>query len=93
MLQLLRNNHDNSFIQLNSQFAADLNWFNTLCDFNGIIFYDNKPVFAVIELDAYLVGVGGVYDNMVYHLPVPMFFRQYNIGQLELLNISVALKI
>ena len=94
MLQLLKNNHNNTFIQLNSEFASDLDWFNTfLCDYNGVTFYDNKPGFAVIELDACLVGFGGVYDTMVYHLPIPMGFQKYNIAQLELLNILVALKV
>ena len=62
MLQLIRDNHHNKFTQLNFNFAADLNWFNTfLWYFNGVTFYDNKPVFAIIEMDACLVGLGGVW--------------------------------
>ena len=78
---------------LNSAFAAHLNWFDTfLCDFNGVTLYDTKPVFATIKLDACLTGFGGVFDNMVYHLPIPKNFKNYNIAQLELSNILVALK-
>ena len=94
MLQLLRDSHNKEIISLNSYFAADLNRFDTfLCDFNGVTFYDNKPVFATIELDACLTGFGGVFDNIVYHLPIPKNFKNYNIAQLELLNILVAIKI
>ena len=42
-----------------------------LFDFNGVTFYDNKPVFATIELDVCLTGFGGIFDNMVHHLPIP----------------------
>ena len=71
-------------------FAADLNWFNTfLCDFNGVTFYDNKPVFGTIKLDDCLTSFGGVFYNMVYHLPIPKNFRKYNIAQLELCVSSV----
>ena len=94
MLCRLRDSHSRENIFLNMDFAADLNWFNTfLSDFNGVTFYDNKPVFATIELDACLTGFGGVFANMVYHLPIPKNFRKYNIAQLELLNVLVALKV
>ena len=50
MLQVLRENHTNSRIRLTEEFVKDLNWFNTfLCSYNGVAFYDNKPVQAVIE--------------------------------------------
>ena len=94
MLRLLRDSHNQKTIFLNADFMADLNWFDTfLCDFNGVTFYDNKPVFDTIELDACMTGCGGVFDNMVYHLPIPKNFKNYNIAQLELLNILVAIKI
>ena len=45
MLQVLRDNHSNGHIRLTEDFAKDLNWFNTfLCSYNGVTFYDNKPV-------------------------------------------------
>ena len=91
MLQVLRDNHINKYICLTKEFAKDLNWFNTfLCSYNGVTFYDNKPVQAVIELDASLTGLGA---NLVYALPLPHDHFNYNITQLEMLNIMVALKV
>ena len=94
MLQVLRDNHINKYIRLTEEFAKDLNWFNTfLCSYNGVTFYDNKPVQAVIELDASLTGLGANFENMVYALPLPHDHFNYNITQLEMLNIMVALKV
>ena len=94
MLQVLRENHANKHISLTVDFGKDLNWFNTfLCSYNGITFYDNKPVQAIIALDASLTGLGAVFHNMVYALPLPSGHLNYNITQLEMLNIMVALKI
>ena len=88
MLQVLKDNHDNKLISLTTDFAKDLNWFNTfLCSYNGVTFYDNKPIWAVIELDAPLTGLGAVFRNMVYALPLPYGHLNYNITQLEMLNI------
>ena len=64
-----------------------------MCSYNGVTFYDNKPVQAVIELDASLTGLGAVFQNMVYALPLPHDHLNYNIAQLEMLNIMVALKV
>ena len=50
-------------------------------------------LYAIIELDACLTGFGGVFDNMVYHLALPKNYKNYNITQLELLNILVVLKV
>ena len=94
MLQVLRDNHSNGHIRLTEDFAKDLNWFNTfLCSYNGVTFYDNKPVQAVIELDASFTGLGAVFQNMIYALPLPQDHLNYNIAQLEMLNIMVALKV
>ena len=90
MLQVLRENHANKHISLTADFVKDLNWFNTfLCSYNGITFYDNKPVQAIITLDASLTGLGAVFHNMVYALPLPSGHLNYNITQLEMLNIMV----
>ena len=64
-----------------------------MCSYNGITFYDNKPVQAIIALDASLTGLGAVFHNMVYALPLPSGHLNYNITQLEMLNIMVALNI
>ena len=46
-----------------------------------------------IYLDASLQGLGGCYKNFVYTIPVPIGFKNYNIVQLEMLNVVVALKV
>ena len=74
--------------------VKDLNWFNTiLYSYNGVTFCDNKPVQATIALDASLTGLGAVFQNMVYALPLPNNYLGYNITKLEMLNIMVALKV
>ena len=94
MLQVLRDNHSNKNIRLTEGFVKDLNWFNTfLCLYNGVTFYDNKPIQAVIELDASFTGLGVIFKNMIYALPLPHEHLGYNITQLEMLNIMVALKV
>ena len=51
-------------IQLTEEFVKDLNWFNTfLYSYNGVPFYENKPVQAVIELDASLTGLGAIFQK------------------------------
>ena len=94
MLMLLRENTHANCIKLNSEFHRDLNWFNTfLLQYNGITFYDNVPTQATVFLDASLQGLGGVFQDMIYTLPLPRGFKRYSIVHLEILNIVVALKI
>ena len=94
MLTLLRENTHANYIKLNSEFHRDLNWFNTfLLQYNGITFYDNVPTQATVFLDASLQGLGGVFHDMIYTLPLPRGFKSYSIVHLEILNIVVALKI
>ena len=94
MLAILRQNHNNIHIQVNADFYADINWFNNfLIDFNDVIFYDNYHIYATIDLDASLTGLGGMFDNLVYHLQIKKNLKKYYIAHLELLNVFVALKI
>ena len=46
-----------------------------------------------VHLDACLSGVGASFESMVYALPIPKNYKNYNIVHLELLNIVVALKV
>ena len=46
-----------------------------------------------MHLDASLTGLGAVFGNMVYNLPLPKGHMGYNIVQLEILNIVVACKV
>ena len=46
-----------------------------------------------MHLDASLTGLGAVFHNMVYNLPLPKGYMGDNIVQLEILNIVVACKV
>ena len=47
----------------------------------------------LVHLDACLTGLGSAYGSMVYALPIPKGYMDYNIAHLEILNIMVALKV
>ena len=94
MLQLLRDNFDKNKIKVTSEFAKDLTWFKTfLASYNGVTFYDIRPLQDQIHLDACLTGLGGAFNNMVYSIPIPKGYMDYNIAHLEMVNVVVALKI
>ena len=61
--------------------------------YNGVTFYDQVPSNIEVHLDACLTGLGGHFGNMIYTLPIPLGFQQYDITQLEMINIVVAAKI
>ena len=46
-----------------------------------------------MHLDASLTGLGAVFQNMVYSLPLPRGYMGYSIVHLEILNIVVACKV
>ena len=46
-----------------------------------------------VHIDACLTGIGGSYESLVYALPIPKGYMNYNIAHLEILNIVVALKV
>ena len=72
MLEVLRNAHNASRIGLNPGFHRDLRWIlNFLQDFNGVALYDHKRVPFQVHLDACLHVLGGVFNNLVYHVPIP----------------------
>ena len=94
MLQLLRDNFDKNRIKFTSEFVKDLTWFKTfLASYNGVTFYDIRPLQDQIHLDASLTGLGGVFNNMVYSIPIPKGYMDYNIAHVEMVNVVVALKI
>ena len=45
-----------------------------------------------MHLDACLHGLGG-FNNLVYHLPIPLGFQNLDIVHLEMINILVAVKL
>ena len=55
--------------------------------------YAIKPLNTRFYLDASLQGLGGCYKNSVYSIPLYRGFKDYNIVQLEMLNVDVALKV
>ena len=72
----------------------DLNWFRVfLKQYNGLTFFNNKPVDFQVYLDASLSGLGGVFDPSVYALPLGIELQHFHITQLEMLNVVVALKV
>ena len=94
MLQLLRQNFENTKIILTTKFFQDLAWFNVfLSQFNGVTYCDQKFSRIHIHLDASLRGLGGHFGSMVSSLPIPLGFMNYTIVHLEILNIVVAAKI
>ena len=94
MLLLLRENFEKDTIFLNRKFFKDLIWFHTfLSEFNGVVYYDIRPVQGELHLDASLTGMGGSFDNQCYALPIPKNFQNYSIVHLEIVNILVALNI
>ena len=80
--------------KLTREFFKDLQWFTVFLEqFNGVVYYDIKPVQAELHLDACLTGFGGIFDNQCYALPIPKNFNNYSIVHLEMLNTVAALKI
>ena len=94
MLQVLRDQVSNTIIHLPPDFFKDLHWFRTfLKQYNGVTMYEVRPISADIYLNASLTGLGGAFGDFVYTLQIPKNFHNYNIVELEMLNIVVALKI
>ena len=85
MLQLLRDNHEVKKIILTKDFFLDLGWFDAFhTQYNGVTYYDQTTCHSQMHLDASLTGLGAVFQDMVYSLPLPRGYMGYNIVQLEL---------
>ena len=70
---------------------ADLAWFNTfLTSYSGITFYYQLFSRIPVHLESCLTGLGGHFDGMIYNLPVLPSYINYDITQLEMINIVVA---
>ena len=94
MLELLRSNYDVNLISLTEDFRRDLRWFRTfLSKYNGASFYDHVKTHQLVELDVCLSGLGGRWENLVYHLPLPHHYGNLGIAQLEMVNILVVIPI
>ena len=94
MLQVLRDNYEVKKILLNKEFFSDLTWFNVfLSQYNEVTYYHHTHCHSQMHLDASLIGLGAVFQNMVYSLPLPRGYMGYSIVHLEILNIVVACKV
>ena len=68
-----------------------INWFiKFLPTFNGVVFFDQKPVKCSNELDASLRELGA---SRVYTLSLSLDYLDMNIAHLKILNILVALRV
>ena len=94
MLHTLRENYNNSHIQITSEFQKDINWFLTfLPQFTKVTFLDKRPIQATIDLDVCLTGIGACYENAVYAYKFLVVPSHYPIVHLEMINILVALRL
>ena len=86
ILMLLKENFDQQTIFLTRDFFKDLNWFHTfLTQFNGVVYYDTKPIQAELHLDASLTGMGEFLIINAMHF---LF-----LFHLKIIHILLALKI
>ena len=94
MLALLRSGHAAQKITLTSEFKRDLKWFDKFLPlYNGVSFYDHRPIDHTLELDACLTGLGGCWCSFVYHMPVCQGYMNGSIVHLELVNVLLAVRL
>ena len=93
MQDILRRAGNQQIIKLTDEFKRDLNWFDQFLPLhNGVSIYGHKPTSEILELDACLTGLGGRWQNIVYHLPIHRGYANLGIVQLEMINILVVLR-
>ena len=98
MLDTLRSAPDRGRVALND-FQRDLQWFaNFLPTYNGrniMQYVGLSTMDLILEVDACLTGIGGIFHNEFYFTPIPADIPlcQYHITHLEFLNILIALKL
>ena len=69
ILSLFRSNSHKSGIQLTQDFFRDIQWFlKFLPAFNGVTFFRKSPIPSLdsLHLDAYLSGLGAIWNQRVY---------------------------
>ena len=93
MLDTLRVAHKQEIIEINCEFKRDLNCFTKfLPKFNGVAFFNHKPIHTHIELDGSLQGLGAMCGSEIYAIALPIGYQNYNIVQLEMVNILVGIQ-
>ena len=94
MLDTQRKHHNSSIITLDEEFKKDMRWFYKFVHiFNGVSFFDKRPVKATIELDASLNSLGAAWGELVYTVPLVMSEENFSIVHWEMLNILVAIRV
>ena len=94
LLEFLSSMEDKGQTALTTDARRDVNWFvKFMPTFNGVVFFDQKPVNSSIELDASLRGLFFRWGSRVYTLSLPLGYLDMNIADLEILNILVALRV
>ena len=93
MLDTLRAAHKQDIIVIDCEFRRDLNWFTKfLPKINGVAFFNHKPIYTYVELDASLQGLGAMCGREIYAIALPIGYQNYNIVHLEMINILVAVR-
>ena len=94
MLECLRSFGKQRKITLTNAFLQDLKWFQTfLPQFNGTAFFYHPKIHGEIALDASLVGLGAIFLNEIYAIPLDRGYLGMDIVHLEMLNILVATQV
>ena len=95
MLALLRSHSKHDKFPLSGDFFRDLNWFIAfLTSFNGVTMFPQLDHVFEIFIDASPYGLGGIFQDFVYAVSLPLHFTQsLSIVHLEMLNALVALRI
>ena len=94
LLEVLRSMEDKKQVPITLEAQRDINWFiKFLPQYNGVTFFDQKPVQYSIELDASLQGLGARWGNQVYAMSLPLGYLDLQIVHLEMLNILAAIRV
>ena len=84
------------FIDLNAEARADLRWWDSfLSQWNGIQFLCPPPVSSqdiFLASDASLVGIGAVFGNAWFSVPIPPSLAELHINILELFAVFAAIR-
>ena len=85
---------DKKQTKLTIETKRDINWFSRFISvYNGVTFFDQKPIDHFIELDASLQGMGVRWGSEVYPLTIPLGYMDLQIVHLEMINILAALRV
>ena len=94
LLDVLRSMEDRRQVELTNDALRDINWFlQFLPKFNGVTFFDQRPITIEIELNASLQGLGARWGSQIYALAIPLGYMNFQIVHLEMLNILAALQV